>query len=121
MKYTFISDKNGVSRADMQDYLRQGIAAVVDEEFNKELTASSLEALLSARSRNGDFSGTVVNEVRVHSWLDFQVYGKGTLRNESIGYFPQNFRNRCVFNFSMPWNGNFLSGILMYKISCFAL
>jgi hypothetical protein len=31
----FISGKNGVSRAEMQDYLRQGIAAVVDEEFNK--------------------------------------------------------------------------------------
>jgi hypothetical protein len=31
----FISDKNGVSRAEMQDYLRQGIAAVVREKFNE--------------------------------------------------------------------------------------
>jgi hypothetical protein len=31
----YISDKNGVSRADIEDYLKQGIAAVVDEEFNK--------------------------------------------------------------------------------------
>jgi hypothetical protein len=31
----FISDKNGVSRAEIESYLKQGIAAVVDEEFNK--------------------------------------------------------------------------------------
>jgi hypothetical protein len=29
----FISDKNGVSRAEMQDYLKQGIAEVVREKF----------------------------------------------------------------------------------------
>jgi hypothetical protein len=30
----FISDKNGVTRAEMQDYLKQGIAEVVDARFN---------------------------------------------------------------------------------------
>jgi hypothetical protein len=30
----YISDKNGVSRAEMQDYLKQGIAAEVDKHFN---------------------------------------------------------------------------------------
>ncbi|MDR2094943.1 MAG: hypothetical protein LBP76_05420, partial [Treponema sp.] len=31
----FISDKNGVSRADIEKYLKDGIVAVVDAEFNK--------------------------------------------------------------------------------------
>jgi hypothetical protein len=29
----YISDKNGVSRADIEKYLKDGIAAVVDEKF----------------------------------------------------------------------------------------
>jgi hypothetical protein len=57
----YISDKNGVSRADIEDYLKQGIAAVVREKFNEvsfglENWANSYDATLSYNSQTGVYT-----------------------------------------------------------------
>jgi hypothetical protein len=69
----YICGRNGVSRAEMQDYLKQGIAAVVDAEFNKvsflidrtNTAGSSYNAVLTRNKQNkyvlsyeGYFNGT---------------------------------------------------------------
>jgi hypothetical protein len=67
----FISDKNGVNRAEMQEYLKQGIAAVVDAEFNK------VEFLLQ-NSPNRSYNVLLTRNTQNQYVLSYEGYFNGT-------------------------------------------
>jgi hypothetical protein len=79
----FISDKNGVSRAEIDNYYRQGIrsliAEAVDEEFNKisffidkSKTGSSYGAVLTHNAKTG------------HYTLDYEGYFNGAISTKTL-------------------------------------
>jgi hypothetical protein len=108
----FISDKNGVSRAEMQDYLRQGIAAVVREKFNEisfrfENWTNSYASTLSLDPKTerytltycGHYTGNVVKTISgngldglltaMKNSPDFDVRGSGFRQiQEEAGHIP---------------------------------
>jgi hypothetical protein len=69
----FISDKNGVTRAEMQDYLKQGIAEVVREKFSE----------IHFRLENGSNSYTAALSYDLHTRIYTLSYG-GYYTNDII-------------------------------------
>ncbi|MDR2097158.1 MAG: hypothetical protein LBP37_01390 [Spirochaetaceae bacterium] len=108
----YISDKNGVSRAEIEKYLKDGIAAVVREKFNEvsfglENRRNSYDATLSYNTQTGVYtlsyggyytsnvvrkvSGSGVNGLltAMKNSPDFDVRGSGFKQvQEKAGHIP---------------------------------
>jgi hypothetical protein len=87
---TFISDRNGVSRAEMQGYLRQGIAGVVREKFNKidfglEHNQTYYNVTLSRNPKNGEFVLSYDRNRRTVSGRDLNELLATMGRNRDFG------------------------------------